>query len=125
MCWVPAELFMGFLSGKIAEVPITDIDVVFYDPTVSIEETAAIEAQLRRSFPNFLGRFETKALMHQQQFCRGAALYKYLRCFNEVSRALYSVAARMNQGKLELMAPFWLAGYLQFSGASNTAFCPK
>ncbi len=71
-CWLCAgylrNYLWGFLSGKIAEVPITDIDVVFYDPTVSIEETAAIEAQLRRSFPEFPWEVRNQALMHQHNF---------------------------------------------------------
>ncbi|MBE9894075.1 nucleotidyltransferase family protein [Enterococcus casseliflavus] len=109
-CWLCAgylrNYLWGFLSGKIAEVPITDIDVVFYDPTVSVEETAAIEAQLRRSFPEFPWEVRNQALMHQHNFAEEPSYTSTFDALTKFPERRTAVAARMKQGEIELMAPF-------------------
>ena len=42
----------------------TDIDLIFYDKTVSYEETLEIERQLRQVFPNYQWEVKNKVYMH-------------------------------------------------------------
>lgn len=60
--WLAAGAVRNFiwnsLSGKPGFDRETDVDVVFYDPTVSYKETVELEKELRKNYPNY--RWELK-----------------------------------------------------------------
>ena len=63
-CWLVAGLLRNMvwnhLSGREDFDEETDVDVVFYDPQVTYEETLAIEQNLRAAYPHY--KWEVKAL---------------------------------------------------------------
>ena len=57
--WLAAGSVRNFIWNLLSEKPAfdreTDVDVIFFDPEVSYEETLAIENKLREDFPSING----------------------------------------------------------------------
>ena len=57
--WLAAGSVRNFIWNLMSDKPAfdrdTDVDVIFFDPDVSYEETLAIERQLKRTFPSISG----------------------------------------------------------------------
>ena len=55
--WLAAGAVRNFiwnqLSGKPGFDATTDLDLVFYDPTISYEETQQIEQELQKTYPQY------------------------------------------------------------------------
>lgn len=52
------------LSGKSGFDAETDVDVIFYDPAVSYEETVALEQKLRDAYPQYRWELKNQVYMH-------------------------------------------------------------
>jgi len=67
--WLAAGSVRNFIWNLLSEKPAfdreTDVDVIFFDPEVSYEETLAIENKLREDFPQYQWELKNQAYMHQ------------------------------------------------------------
>ena len=111
-CWVAAGFLRTPVWDKLHGItepsPISDIDVVYFDPAdISSELEKALEAQLEAAQPCGLWSVRNQARMHLRN---GDAPYRStedaLRHWLEVPTA---VGARLTpKGRVELLAPFGL-----------------
>ena len=67
--WLAAGSVRNFIWNLLSDKPAfdreTDVDVIFFDPEVSYEETLAIEDKLREDFPQYQWELKNQAYMHQ------------------------------------------------------------
>lgn len=66
--WLAAGCVRNFiwniLSGKSGFDPNTDVDVIFFDPTISYEQTLQLEMELREAFPDYRWELKNQVYMH-------------------------------------------------------------
>ncbi|WP_061587184.1 nucleotidyltransferase family protein [Streptococcus oralis] len=66
--WLAAGSVRNFIWNLLSDKPAfdreTDVDVIFFDPEVSYEETLAIENKLREDFPQYQWELKNQVYMH-------------------------------------------------------------
>ncbi len=104
----------NILSGKSGFDAETDVDVIFFDPTVSYEKTLQLEMELRKAFPAYSWELKNQVYMHihspntQPYTSSKDAMSKYPECCT-------AIGLRLLEGdKLELFAPYGLADIRAF-----------
>ena len=104
----------NILSGKSGFDAETDVDVVFFDPTVSYEKTLQLEMELRKAFPAYSWELKNQVYMHshspntQPYTSSKDAMSKYPECCTAIGLRL------LENDKLELFAPYGLADIRAF-----------
>ena len=104
----------NLLSDKPAFDRDTDVDVIFFDPDVSYEETLAIERQLKKDFPQYQWELKNQVYMHQHSphtapyTSSRDAMSKYPERCTAIGLRLHADAT------LELFAPYGLEDILKF-----------
>lgn len=116
--WLAAGSVRNFiwniLSGKPGFDAETDVDVIFFDPTVSYEKTLQLEMELRKAFPAYSWELKNQVYMHihspNTQPYTGSkdAMSKYPECCTAIGLRL------LENDKLELFAPYGLADIRAF-----------
>lgn len=116
--WLAAGSVRNFiwniLSGKSGFDAETDVDVIFFDQTVSYEETLQLEMELRKAFPAYSWELKNQVYMHihspNTQPYTGSkdAMSKYPECCTAIGLRL------LENDKLELFAPYGLADIRAF-----------
>ena len=111
--WLAAGSIRNFiwniLSGKSGFDAETDVDVIFFDPTVSYEKTLQLEMELRKAFPAYSWELKNQVYMHihspntQPYTSSKDAMSKYPECCTAIGLRL------LENDKLELFAPYGLA----------------
>lgn len=116
--WLAAGSVRNFiwnlLSDKSAFDYETDVDVIFFDPDVSYEETLFLEKNLREDFPQYQWELKNQVYMHQHSphtdpyTSSRDAISKYPeRCT--------ALGLRLDEdGSLELFAPYGLEDVFNF-----------
>ena len=76
--WLAAGAVRNFiwnqLSGRPGFDATTDMDLVFYDPEISYEETLQIEQELKKTYPQYAWEVKNQVYMHQHS--PGTAPYR-------------------------------------------------
>lgn len=116
--WVCAGTIRNFiwnlLSQKEAFDEETDVDVVFYDPTISYEETLFIEEKLRKAYPEYHWELKNQVYMHQHS----PNTKSYTSSCDAISKfpeTSTSIAAHLlPQQQVELFCPYGLEDILAF-----------
>ena len=116
--WLAAGSVRNFIWNLLSDKPAfdceTDVDVIFFDPDVSYEETLAIENKLREDFPQYQWELKNQVYMHQhsphtppyRNSCDAMSKYPE-RCT--------AIGLRLNaDATLELFAPYGLEDILNF-----------
>ena len=116
--WLAAGSVRNFiwniLSGKPGFDAETDVDVIFFDPTVSYEKTLQLEMELRKAFPAYSWELKNQVYMHihspntQPYTSSKDAMSKYPECCTAIGLRL------LEDDKLELFAPYGLADIRAF-----------
>ena len=112
----------NFLSDKPAFDRETDVDVIFFDPDVSYEETLALESKLRDDFPQYKWELKNQAYMHQhsphtEPYVNSCdAMSKYPERCTAIGLRLHADAT------LELFAPYGLEDILNFQVSPTPHF---
>ena len=116
--WLAAGSVRNFiwniLSGKTGFDAETDVDVIFFDPTVSYEKTLQLEMELRKAFPAYSWELKNQVYMHihspntQSYTSSKDAMSKYPECCTAIGLRL------LEDDKLELFAPYGLADIRAF-----------
>lgn len=102
------------LSNQLGFDTDTDVDVIFFDPDVSYEETLNIENWLKRAFPPYRWEVKNQIYMHVHSpntppyTSSRDAMSKYPECCTAVGLRL------LDNGRLELFAPYGLDDILHF-----------
>ena len=124
--WLAAGSVRNFIWNLLSDKPAfdceTDVDVIFFDPDVSYEETLAIESKLREDFPQYQWELKNQAYMHQhsphtapyRNSCD--AMSKYPERCTAIGLRLHADAT------LELFSPYGLEDILNFQVAPTPHF---
>ena len=116
--WLAAGSVRNFiwniLAGKPGFEAETDVDVIFFDQTVSYEETLQMEMELRKAFPAYSWELKNQVYMHihspntQPYTSSKDAMSKYPECCTAIGLRL------LEDDQLELFAPYGLADIRAF-----------
>ena len=110
--WLAAGCVRNFIWNMLSERPgfdsDTDVDVIFFDPTISYEQTLQLEMELREAFPDYRWELKNQVYMHihspntQPYSCSKDAMTQYPERCTAIGLRL------MANDKLELFAPYGL-----------------
>ena len=116
--WLCAGSVRNFIWNILSDKPgfdtETDVDVIFFDPDVSYEETLNIENRLKREFPHYHWEVKNQVYMHihspntQPYTSSQDAMSKYPERCTTVGLRL------LDNRQLELFAPYGLDDILHF-----------
>ena len=108
--WLAAGAVRNFiwnqLSGRPGFDATTDLDLVFYDPAISYEETQQIEQELKKVFPQYAWEVKNQVYMHQHS--PGTAPYRSAcDAVSKYPEQCTALAVRLRKdGQLELFLPY-------------------
>lgn len=116
--WLCAGSVRNFIWNRLSNRPEfdknTDVDVIFFDPDISYEETLDIENQLKQNFPDYCWEVKNQVYMHthspntQPYTSSQDAMSKYPERCTAVGLRL------LEDGQLELFAPYGLDDIFHF-----------
>ena len=108
--WLAAGAVRNFIWNQLSGRPefdgTTDMDLVFYDPEISYEETLQIEQELKRTYPQYAWEVKNQVYMHQHS--PGTAPY-HSACdaVSKYPEQCTALAVRLRKdGQLELFLPY-------------------
>ena len=116
--WLAAGSVRNFiwnlLSDKSSFDCETDVDVIFFDPDISYEETLSLEKKLREDFPQYQWELKNQVYMHQHS--PHTAPYTSSRdAMSKYPERCTAVGLRLNEeSDFELYAPYSLEDILNF-----------
>ena len=124
--WLAAGSVRNFIWNLLSEKPAfdreTDVDVIFFDPEVSYEETLAIENKLREDFPQYQWELKNQAYMHQHS----PHTEPYVNSCDAMSKypeRCTAIGLRLQvDATLELFAPYGLEDILNFQVSPTPHF---
>ena len=124
--WLAAGSVRNFiwnlLSDKSPFDHETDVDVIFFDPDISYEETVSLEKKLREDFPQYQWELKNQVYMHLHSSHTAPytssrdAMSKYPERCTAIGLRLHADAT------LELFVPLWFRGYFELSDFPNSSF---
>ena len=116
--WLAAGSVRNFIWNILSDKPAfdreTDVDVIFFDPDVSYEETLAIENKLREDFPQYQWELKNQVYMHLHS--PHTAPYTSSRdAMSKYPERCTAIGLRLHtDSTLELFAPYGLEDILNF-----------
>ena len=124
--WLAAGLVRNFiwnlLSDKSPFDHETDVDVIFFDPAISYEDTLGIERKLKENFPQYQWELKNQVYMHLHS--PHTAPYTSSRdAMSKYPERCTAVGLRLNEDStLELFAPYGLEDILKFQVSPTPHF---
>ena len=116
--WLAAGSVRNFIWNLLSEKPAfdreTDVDVIFFDPDISYEETLSLEKKLREDFPQYQWELKNQVYMHQHS--PHTTPYTSSRdAMSKYPERCTAVGLRLNEeSDFELYAPYGLEDILNF-----------
>jgi hypothetical protein len=116
--WLAAGSVRNFiwnlLSDKSPFDSETDVDVIFFDPDISYEETVSLEKKLREDFPQYQWELKNQVYMHQHS--PHTAPYTSSRdAMSKYPERCTAIGLRLHaEATLELFAPYGLEDIFNF-----------
>ena len=116
--WLAAGSVRNFiwnlLSDKSPFDHETDVDVIFFDPDISYEETLSLEKKLRADFPQYQWELKNQVYMHQHS-PHTAPYISSCDAMSKYPERCTAVGLRLNEeSALEFFAPYGLEDILSF-----------
>ena len=116
--WLAAGSVRNFIWNLLSDKPSfdreTDVDVIFFDPDVSYEETLVIENKLREDFPQYQWELKNQVYMHQHS-PHTAPYRNSCDAMSKYPERCTAVGLRLQaDATLELFAPYGLEDILNF-----------
>ena len=116
--WLAAGSVRNFIWNLLSDKPAfdreTDVDVIFFDPDVSYEETLAIENKLREDFPQYQWELKNQVYMHQHS-PHTAPYSSSCAAMSKYPERCTAIGLRLNEeSALELFTPYGLEDILNF-----------
>lgn len=101
------------LSNKKELTCYSDIDVIFYDPNITYEDTLELEQDLIQRYPNYNWELKNQVYMHihNPNTAVYTSSYDAISKFPETCTA---IGARINKGNIELLAPHGIEDLVNF-----------
>ena len=126
--WLAAGSVRNFIWNLLSDKPAfdreTDVDVIFFDPDVSYEETLSLEKKLRGFSPVSVG-LKNQVYMHQHS-PHTSPYTSSCDAMSKYPERCTAVGLRLNEeSAFELFAPYGLEDILNFQGSSNSSFFRK
>ena len=124
--WLVAGSVRNFiwnlLSGKSPFDRETDVDVIFFDPAISYEDTLGIERKLKENFPQYQWELKNQVYMHLHS--PHTAPYTSSRdAMSKYPERCTAVGLRLNEDStLELFTPYGLEDILTFQVSPTPHF---
>ena len=123
--WLAAGSVRNFiwnlLSDKSPFDHETDVDVIFFDPDVSYEETLRIESKLKEDFPQYQWELKNQVYMHLHS--PHTAPYTSSRdAMSKYPERCTAVGLRLNEDFIELFAPYGLEDIMNFQVSPTPHF---
>lgn len=124
--WLAAGSVRNFiwnlLSGKSPFDRETDVDVIFFDPAISYEDTLGIERKLKENFPQYQWELKNQVYMHLHS--SHTAPYTSSRdAMSKYPERCTAVGLRLNEDStLELFAPYGLEDIMNFQVSPTPHF---
>ena len=124
--WLAAGSVRNFiwnlLSDKSPFDHETDVDVIFFDPAISYEDTLGIERKLKENFPQYQWELKNQVYMHLHS--SHTAPYTSSRdAMSKYPERCTAVGLRLNEDStLELFAPYGLEDILKFQVSPTPHF---
>ena len=116
--WLCAGSVRNFIWNILSDKPgfdtETDVDVIFFDPDVSYEETVSLENKLREDFPQYQWELKNQVYMHLHS--PHTAPYTSSRdAMSKYPERCTAIGLRLHvDATLELFAPYGLEDVLNF-----------
>ena len=124
--WLAAGSVRNFIWNLLSDKPVfdreTDVDVIFFDPAISYEDTLVIESKLKEDFPQYQWELKNQVYMHLHSphtvpyTSSCDAMSKYPERCTAIGLRLHANAT------LELFAPYGLEDILKFQVSPTTHF---
>ncbi len=116
--WLAAGSVRNFIWNLLSERPAfdleTDVDVIFFDPDISYEETLFLEKKLRADFPQYQWELKNQVYMHQHS-PHTAPYSSSCDAMSKYPERCTAVGLRLNEKSvLELFTPYGLEDILNF-----------
>lgn len=116
--WLAAGTLRNFVWNKLSGYPAfdkeTDVDVVFFDQTITYEETLEIEKRLRKEHPTYNWELRNQAVMHSHS----PNTRPYTSSKDAISKypeRCTAIGARLdNDQHIELFLPYGIEDILAF-----------
>ena len=124
--WLAAGSVRNFiwnlLSDKSPFDRETDVDVIFFDPAISYEDTLGIERKLKENFPQYQWELKNQVYMHLHS--PHTAPYTSSReAMSKYPERCTAVGLRLNEDStLELFAPYGLEDIMNFQVSPTPHF---
>ena len=124
--WLAAGLVRNFiwnlLSDKSPFDHETDVDVIFFDPAISYEDTLGIERKLKENFPQYQWELKNQVYMHLHS--PHTAPYTSSRdAMSKYPERCTAIGVRLHaDATLELFAPYGLEDILKFQVSPTPHF---
>ena len=124
--WLAAGSVRNFiwnlLSDKSPFDHETDVDVIFFDPAISYEDTLGIERKLKENFPQYQWELKNQVYMHLHS--PHTAPYTSSRdAMSKYPELCTAVGLRLNEDStLELFTPYGLEDILTFQVSPTPHF---
>ena len=124
--WLAAGSVRNFiwnlLSDKSPFDRETDVDVIFFDPAISYEDTLGIERKLKENFPQYQWELKNQVYMHLHS--SHTAPYTSSRdAMSKYPERCTAVGLRLNEDStLELFAPYGLEDIMNFQVSPTPHF---
>ena len=123
--WLAAGSVRNFiwnlLSDKSPFDSETEVDVIFFDPDVSYEETVSLEKKLREDFPQYQWELKNQVYMH----LHSPHTVPYTSSCDAMSKypeRCTAVGLRLNEDSIELFTPYGLEDIMNFQVSPTPHF---
>ena len=124
--WLAAGSVRNFIWNLLSDKPVfyreTDVDVIFFDPAISYEDTLVIESKLKEDFPQYQWELKNQVYMHLHSphtvpyTSSCDAMSKYPERCTAIGLRLHADAT------LELFAPYGIGDILNFQVSPTPHF---
>ncbi|MBF7076623.1 nucleotidyltransferase family protein [Streptococcus sp. HF-100] len=124
--WLAAGSVRNFIWNYLSNQPgfdkETDVDVIFFNPAISYEETLKIETKLKENYPNYNWELKNQVYMHIHN--PNTEPYRDSRdAMSKYPERCTAIGLRLlDNDQLELFAPYGLDDILEFRIASTPHF---
>ncbi|MDT2757178.1 nucleotidyltransferase family protein [Enterococcus asini] len=115
-CWLVAGTLRNFLWQKLSQLkgPQNDVDVVFFDDSISYEESEALAAQLAASHSEINWEIKNQAWMHRHNFAEEVPYVSSLDAVSKYPETCTALACRLENGQLVFKALWELKDLANF-----------
>ena len=115
--WLAAGSVRNFIWNY-----LSNVDVIFFDPAISYEETLKIETKLKENYPNYNWELKNQVYMHIHN--PNTEPYRDSRdAMSKYPERCTAIGLRLlDNDQLELFAPYGLDDILEFRIASTPHF---